>query len=172
MVDQLNWLTQKKISLTEARSVGILFSVNFYLDEKETTILHRNTNESYTLTTEYSDKTKVLRVNISANNYFGARHGLETLFQLMEYDDVGRNYIAMASVKIRDYPEFKHRGITLDTSRNFIEKDVIKRIIDGMAHSKVGNVIHMNMQHFLPRTYCCCSSMFSTGTLSTLTVSQ
>ena len=78
-----------------------------------------------------------LRADISADNYFGARHGIETLFQLMEYDDITMNYIILNSAEIRDYPEFRHRGISLDTSRNFIEVDTIKRIIDGMGHSKV-----------------------------------
>ena len=78
-----------------------------------------------------------MRADISAANYFGARHGIETLFQLMEYDDITMNYIILNSAEIRDYPEFRHRGISLDTSRNFIEADTIKRIIDGMGHSKV-----------------------------------
>ena len=78
-----------------------------------------------------------MRAEISAANYFGARHGIETLFQLMEYDDITMNYIILNSAEIRDYPEFRHRGISLDTSRNFIEADTIKRIIDGMGHSKV-----------------------------------
>ena len=78
-----------------------------------------------------------MRADISAADYFGARHGIETLFQLMEYDDIYRNYIIVNSAEIRDYPEFRHRGISLDTSRNFIEADTIKRIIDGMGHSKV-----------------------------------
>ena len=78
-----------------------------------------------------------MRADISAANYFGARHGIETLFQLMEYDDITMNYIILNSAEIRDYPEFRHRGISLDTSRNFIAADTIKRIIDGMGHSKV-----------------------------------
>ena len=85
----------------------------------------------------YSDAEKILRADISAANYFGARHGIETLFQLMEYDDITMNYIILNSAEIRDYPEFRHRGISLDTSRNFIEPGTIKRIIDGMGHSKV-----------------------------------
>ena len=85
---------------------------------------------------QYSDAERTLRADIKAANYFGARHGLETLFQLMEYDDIGRNYIILSSAEIRDYPEFRHRGISLDTSRNFIEPDVLKRILDGMGHSK------------------------------------
>jgi hexosaminidase len=72
-----------------------------------------------------------------APSYYGARHGLETLFQLVEYDDISNNYVILSDVMITDYPEFRHRGIMLDTARNFIDPLVIRRIIDGMAHSKV-----------------------------------
>ena len=81
------------------------------------------------------------QVNITAANYFGARNAIETLFQLVEYDDINNNYIMLGSANILDYPEFPHRGIMLDTSRNFIQKSVIKRIIDGMAHSKVKSLV-------------------------------
>ena len=77
------------------------------------------------------------QINITAANYFGARNAIETLFQLVEYDDITNNYIMMGKASILDYPEYQHRGIMLDTSRNFIQTSVIKRIIDGMAHSKV-----------------------------------
>jgi len=106
--------------------------------------IKRHTNETYRLTINYSDAEKILRADISAANYFGARHGIETLFQLMEYDDITMNYIILNSAEIRDYPEFRHRGISLDTSRNFIEVDTIKRIIDGMGHSKL-NVLHWHI---------------------------
>ena len=77
------------------------------------------------------------QINISAANYFGARNAIETLFQLIEYDDIRNTYIILGVANIIDYPEFQHRGIMLDTSRNFIHKKVLKRIIAGLAHSKV-----------------------------------
>ena len=137
------------------------FELKIHLDDSandERPMIKRHTNETYRLKISYrwesyqylcqynfrlilfkyfSDAEKILRADISAENYFGARHGLETLFQLMEYDDITLNYIILNSAEIRDYPEFRHRGITLDTSRNFIEPDTIRRIIDGMGHGKV-----------------------------------
>ena len=59
----------------------------------------------------------------------------------MEYDDITNNYVMLGKASIIDYPEFLHRGIMLDTSRNFIKPRVIKRIIDGMAHSKVKDIV-------------------------------
>jgi hexosaminidase len=135
--EQLKWLEKKKVSLEEAQPVGILFSIKINVDNKETPVITRNTNESYQLSISYSDDERTLSADITANNYFGARHGIESLFQLMEYDDIGHVFVILRGAEIKDYPEFKHRGITLDTSRNFMEPDVIKRIIDGMGHSKV-----------------------------------
>ena len=74
---------------------------------------------------------------VNAPIYFGARHGLETLFQLMEHDDVGGAFVILSNVQIEDYPEYRHRGISVDTSRNFIDPEVLKRIINALAHDKV-----------------------------------
>ncbi len=58
-----------------------------------------------------------------------------------------RAFVVLDDVDIRDYPEFVHRGIMLDTSRNFITVDVIKRLIRGMAHSKVRSVVVVTSTH-------------------------
>ena len=56
---------------------------------------------------------------------------------MMAYDDVTQEFIVLQSAAVNDFPEFRHRGILVDTSRNFVDVDVLKRIIDGMALSKV-----------------------------------
>jgi len=56
---------------------------------------------------------------------------------MMAYDDVTQEFIVLQSATINDFPEFRHRGILVDTSRNFVSVDVLKRIIDAMALSKV-----------------------------------
>ncbi len=55
----------------------------------------------------------------------------------MEFDDAGRHFLVASDVDIKDWPEYVHRGISLDTSRNFMTIDVIEDLIRGMAHSKV-----------------------------------
>lgn len=80
---------------------------------------------------------KSLNIEVTSANYFGARHAIETIFQSFEYDDVRNQFLAMAEYDINDAPEFGHRGISLDTSRNFMTKEVILRLIDGMASTKV-----------------------------------
>lgn len=47
----------------------------------------------------------------------------------------------LESVQIKDQPIFVHRGLTLDTARNFIPVKDIERTLDGMAASKL-NVFH------------------------------
>ena len=45
---------------------------------------------------------------------------------------------------IKDYPNYKHRGVMLDPSRNFLSVDMIKRVINGMAMNKL-NVLHLHL---------------------------
>jgi len=67
---------------------------------------------------------------------------------LVDYDDVRRQFVVLSDVRITDRPEFPHRGILLDTSRSFMELDVIKRLIEGMALSKVcfNSSIHQQVE--------------------------
>ena len=121
-------------------------------------VLGRNTDESYTLelvsgpytktglrclfqlalkASVFTDSENDVRVTISAPTYFGAKHAVDTLFQLIQFDDVNERFLVVTAAQIEDAPEFPHRGLMLDTSRNFIKVNTIKRIMDGMAHAKV-----------------------------------
>ncbi|XP_053681689.1 chitooligosaccharidolytic beta-N-acetylglucosaminidase [Sabethes cyaneus] len=102
------------------------------------------TNESYELqVTSSESKTEA---TVSAANVFGARHGLETLSQLMaskNYDD-GNCLLLLADAHISDSPKFSHRGFLLDTARNYISTNAIRRQLDGMASIKM-NVLHWHI---------------------------
>ena len=51
----------------------------------------------------------------------GLIRGLETISQLLQEDSPGsRHLVSPASVVIMDEPAFAHRGILLDTARNFL----------------------------------------------------
>jgi len=50
----------------------------------------------------------------------------------------------MRSMVIEDYPDLQHRGLMLDLSRNFTEKDDVLRLIDMLARYKV-NVLHLHL---------------------------
>jgi hexosaminidase len=50
----------------------------------------------------------------------------------------------LTTIDITDGPVFKHRGLSLDTSRNFFSVEAIKRTIDAMAMTKL-NVLHWHI---------------------------
>ncbi|XP_075225458.1 beta-hexosaminidase 2 [Lycorma delicatula] len=99
------------------------------------------TDEGYTIA--LSSGGNQVSVEIEAATVFGARHGLETLSQLITgYELNGRHGLAIVShARISDKPFYSHRGLLLDTSRNFLPLNAIKRTLDGMAASKL-NVFH------------------------------
>lgn len=85
-----------------------------------------------------------VEAHITAKTYFGARYAIETLSQLIVFDDL-RNVVQIANdVYIMDGPKYPYRGILLDTSRNYVDKETILRTIDGMAMSKL-NTFHWHI---------------------------
>ena len=103
-----------------------------------------DTAESYSLTLN-APVGSVLQVQISAATYQGARHGLETLSQMISWNALTDLYqIHRTAVIALDGPEYPHRGISIDTARNFMPVDYLKRVIDGMSHNKL-NVFHWHL---------------------------
>ena len=92
----------------------------------ETRGLDVNTVEEYGLVVGRAGQT--VDVRVTASNYYGARHALETLFQLVVWDEVGQDFNMLEEVDIWDWPEFPHRGISVDTARNFIPVENIKTV--------------------------------------------
>lgn len=103
-----------------------------------------------------------LQIEITAKSFYGARHGLSTLQQLIWYDDEEDMLRILNKAHIKDAPKFRYiklknylpssyrltlnafmkkknsyRGLMLDTSRNYFTVDSIKRALIGMAHSKL-----------------------------------
>ncbi|KAI9202955.1 glycoside hydrolase superfamily [Polychytrium aggregatum] len=89
-------------------------------------------DESYTL--DVSD----VSIHINAQNQVGAIYALQTLSQLVT--DKG----SLVAASITDKPRFPYRGFMLDTARNFFPVVDIKRILDGLAYSKI-NVLHWHI---------------------------
>lgn len=117
--------------------------VTFDLVDYNKRILTLDTDESYVLTvTEGVDKR--IMAEIKANNFFGGRHGLETLSQLIIYDDLRQEIQMPNNVTVHDKPAYPHRGILQDTARSYISPAAIKRTLDGMASSKL-NVFHWHI---------------------------
>lgn len=55
----------------------------------------------------------------------------------MGYDNFKTCFIINNKVSIVDRPEFRHRGVLLDSARNFMPLDVIENVINGMSFNKV-----------------------------------
>ncbi|KAI9206835.1 glycoside hydrolase superfamily [Polychytrium aggregatum] len=86
-------------------------------------------DESYTLDVSATG------VTITANSQVGATYGLVSLSQLVK--PTGE----IVSATIKDAPAYRFRGFMLDTARTFFPVEDIKRIIDGLAYTKI-NVFH------------------------------
>ncbi|KAG7159965.1 Chitooligosaccharidolytic beta-N-acetylglucosaminidase-like 6 [Homarus americanus] len=106
------------------------------------TFLTLHTNESYELHIHTDgDKTTA---TIIAPNFFGARHALETLTQLVEYHENRGTLMIVRTASVYDAPAFKYRGLLLDTSRNFFSVAAIERTLDTMAANKL-NTFHWHI---------------------------
>lgn len=105
-----------------------------------------STNETYSLRIGFlpEELGRGLTANITASNFYGARHGLETLSQLMTYDDFTNTFRMLNNLNLNDGPSYPHRGISMDTSRNFYSVDDIKRTLDGLAMVKM-NTFHWHI---------------------------
>lgn len=101
-----------------------------------------DTKESYKVIAKV--KTQDIYVRIDAVNFFGARHALETIDQLIVYDDIRNEVQMVADAEIADEPVFKYRGILLDTARNYFSVASIKRTLDAMAMVKL-NTFHWHI---------------------------
>ncbi|XP_039444957.1 chitooligosaccharidolytic beta-N-acetylglucosaminidase-like isoform X2 [Culex pipiens pallens] len=131
-----------KLAGEEANSGGYRMVVE--LDVKDDSlVLNHDTVESYRLSVGQPVHDQVI-VTIEAENYFGARHGLETLAQLIVFDDLSGDLLVMVGAEIQDAPAYPHRGLSLDTVRHYVEVESIKRTIDALAMVKM-NVFHWHI---------------------------
>jgi len=104
--------------------------------------LHLDTDESYDIVTQTVGDTTT--VTILSSTYYGARHALESLSQLMAYDEMNNSLMMLKSAKISDEPAFEYRGIMLDTGRNYYPKEEIMRLLDTMSSNKL-NTFHWHI---------------------------
>lgn len=106
--------------------------------------LQLNTDESYNLSLRPAGKDLI--ATIKAKTYFGARHALETLSQLIWKDETSNGVIlrVLKGATIQDSPKFPYRGLMLDTARNFFSVPALKRLLIGMSANKL-NVFHWHI---------------------------
>ncbi|MBO3097397.1 glycoside hydrolase family 20 protein [Gelidibacter pelagius] len=82
-------------------------------------------------------------VLITANSYHGVFYGIQTLKQLLTPKTIIKKPV-LNFVDITDGPEFGWRGMMLDVSRHFLEKDSVKKVIDILAMHKM-NKLHWHL---------------------------
>ncbi|KAI8333158.1 glycoside hydrolase superfamily [Chlamydoabsidia padenii] len=92
--------------------------------------LDMDVDESYQLDVPSTGGSAIL----TAPTWVGALRGLETFSQLV----IGKK---VHTVTIKDSPSYNHRGISLDTARNFYPVADLLRTIDALAYNKM-NVLH------------------------------
>lgn len=124
----LQQLKAQEIGVVKAGGAKLTLIVELAADVDELPRITLDTDESYKLSISLTKDNGTI-AKIHSNTYFGARHGLETLSQLIVYDDIRREQQLLAKVEIEDAPVYKWRGILLDTSRHFYSVDSIKRTI-------------------------------------------
>lgn len=112
---------------------GSLTSLTILVSDLSRPLQH-GVDESYTISI-----TSAL-ASLTAATAWGAMRGLETFSQLAWGDPP----VVAAEIYIDDRPKFPHRGILLDTSRNFYPKRDLLRTIDAMAGNKL-NVFHWHI---------------------------
>ncbi|KAK1282690.1 Beta-hexosaminidase 2 [Acorus calamus] len=98
--------------------------------------LHHGTDETYTLSIPSNDATAYL----TAETAWGAMRGLETFSQLAWGDPV----LVPVDVRVTDGPLFPHRGLMLDTSRNYHPVKDLLRTVRAMSANKL-NVFHWHV---------------------------
>lgn len=120
------------------RDVHVRVAINGSADPR----MRLDTDESYKLTLRPSRKTLV--ADITAHSFCGARHGFETLSQIVWLDPYAGSLLILEAATVVDAPRFSYRGLLLDTARNFFPTDEILRTIDAMAACKL-NTFHWHV---------------------------
>ena len=83
-----------------------------------------------------------------ASDRAGSFYAVQTLLQLLPPSiygsPTGFESWEIPVVSIKDYPRFKYRGMMLDVSRTFFEKEVLYKYIDWLAYHKM-NAFHWHL---------------------------
>lgn len=77
---------------------------------------------------------------VEARSVHGAMRGLESLLQLVNFTTPSMP----APVAIDDAPQFAYRGLMVDTGRHFLPPELLRKLIDGLAATKM-NVLHWHI---------------------------
>lgn len=82
-------------------------------------------------------------VKLTAAKYAGIANGVQTLLQLLPLAAENGGW-SLPALRIEDRPAYPWRGMMLDVSRQFLDKEFVLRFIDMMALHKL-NVLHFHL---------------------------
>lgn len=138
----LLYVKEPNYTIHETDILNVNIDIN--IKNTQTVKLKLNTDEGYFLTIK--PKGDEIFINISARTFFGARHGLETLSQLIWWDSYpnGGMLKIIRGASVQDSPVFAFRSLMVDTARNFMPLESLKRVLVGMATNKL-NVFHWHI---------------------------
>lgn len=103
--------------------------------------LQLGTNETY----EMKVDDLLPAIVIKSETIWGALHAFSTLQQLIIFDEQDELYYIEGPVYIWDAPIYQHRGLMIDTGRNFLTMKSILEQIDIMSLSKM-NSLHWHLE--------------------------
>ncbi len=89
------------------------------------------------------------KINIKSSDASGAFYAVQTLRQLLPPQAEAKNptkeqSFSIPQLTITDYPKFKYRGMHLDVSRHFFDKEFVKKYIANLALLKI-NYFHWHL---------------------------
>ncbi|XP_037295010.1 probable beta-hexosaminidase fdl isoform X2 [Manduca sexta] len=128
----------RRADIEPPRDVLVRVAVNGSGDVR----MRLDTDESYKINLRPTGNS--LTVDITAHSFCGARHGFETLSQLVWLDPYAGSLLILEAATVVDAPRFSFRGLLLDTARNFFPVGEILRTIDAMAACKL-NTFHWHV---------------------------
>nr|XP_023022857.1 probable beta-hexosaminidase fdl isoform X1 [Leptinotarsa decemlineata] len=141
--DNVVSLVERKDYLLEKSDIQVFF-IRVYITQPAVVRLKLTTDESYSIVLKPHENEVI--ANITAKTFFGARHGLETLSQLIWWDEHANGGMlkVIRGATVQDSPIFAYRGLMVDTARNFMSVESLKRVLAGMSASKL-NVFHWHV---------------------------
>jgi hexosaminidase len=111
------------------------------------TVAVADMNETLAASTDYSYTVSLHdgagALTITAASPFAVAYALETLAQLV-HSAGGGGRLPCRALAVADYPTFSHRGLLVDAGRRFYPVNLMRRLLDGMAASKM-NVLHFHL---------------------------
>jgi hexosaminidase len=150
-LDGLRDIQKSQYSLSNDGTEGAALTITVKITDPSVTAMTLRVEESYSLVitrtssgSSSSDGGKI-EVIITAETLFGARHGMETLRQLISWDELLASLVVASGVQIlKDKPSFPYRGAMIDISRSFIPIDKLKNAVRALSFNKM-NVLHLHL---------------------------